>query len=144
MITEEFSMTPSNEKAMHRLVDEVINNHCLAVIDDIIHPDYVYRAPDQELHGRQALRELLIAYRAAFPDLYVKINDLICIDNKTVLLFTLFGTHKNEFMGIPATGKQVNINGMTCSHFDNGQIIEEWELLDQLTMFQQLDIVSIQ
>jgi predicted ester cyclase len=46
-------------------------------------------------------------------------------------------------MGIPATGKQVNINGMTCSRFENGQIIEEWEMLDQLTMFRQLDIVSI-
>ena len=136
-------MSRANEETMRRLVDEVINNQCLAVIDHIIHPDYVYRTPGQELHGRQALRELLSAYQAALPDLHVKIDDLICTDNKAVLLFTLAGTHKNELMGIPATGKQVNISGMTCSHFDNGQIIEEWELLDQLTMFQQLDIVSV-
>lgn len=136
-------MQQANEETMHRLVEEVINNKCLAVIDDIIHPDYVYRTPGQELHGRQALRELFTAYQVALPDLHVKIDDLICTDNKAVLLFTLSGTHKNEFMGIPATGKQVNISGMTCSHFDNGQIIEEWELLDQLTMFQQLDFISI-
>lgn len=136
-------MQQANEETMHRLVEEVINNKCLAVIDDIIHPDYVYRTPGQELHGRQALRELFTAYQVALPDLHVKIDDLICTDNKAVLLFTLSGTHKNEFMGIPATDKQVNISGMTCSHFDNGQIIEEWELLDQLTMFQQLDFISI-
>ena len=135
-------MTHSNERTMRRLVEEVINNRCLAVIDDIIHPDYVYRTPGQELHGRQALRELLTAYRNALPDLHVKIDDLVCTGNKAVLLFTLTGTHENQFMGIPATGKQVNINGITSSRFDNGQIIEEWELLDQLTMLQQLDIVS--
>lgn len=136
-------MSQANEKTIRRFVDEVINNECFAVIDDIIHPDYIYRTPGQELHGRHALRELLTTYRAALPDLQVKIDDLICTDDKAVLLFTLCGTHENELMGIPATGKQVNINGMTCSHFDNGQIIEEWELLDQLTMLQQLDIVSI-
>ena len=136
-------MSQANEEIMRRLVDEVINNKCLAVIDDIIHPDYVYRTPGEELHGRQALRELFTAYQVALPDLHVKIDDLICTDNKAVLLFTLTGTHENELMGIPATGKQVNIHGMMYSRFENGQIIEEWELLDQLTMFQQLGLVSI-
>lgn len=136
-------MSKTNERIMCRFVEEVINDKCLAVIDDIIHPDYVYRTPSQELHGRQDLKELFTAYQLALPDLNVKIDDLICTDHKAVLLFTLTGTHKDELMGIPATGKQVNINGIICSHFDNGQIIEEWELLDQLSLFQQLDIVSI-
>ena len=136
-------MSQTNEETMRRLVDEVINNKCLEVIDDIIHPDYVYRTPGEELHGRQALRELFTAYQVALPDLHVYIDNLVCTDNKAVLLFTLTGTQENDFMGIPATGKQVNINGMTYSHFENGQIIEEWELLDQLTMFQQLGMVSI-
>ena len=136
-------MSQANEETMHRLVEEVINNKSLTVIDEIIHPDYVYRTPGQELHGRQALRELFTVYHAAFPDLHVKIDDLVCADNKAAFSFTLTGTHENDFMGITATGKQVNINGMICSRIENGQIIEEWELLDQLTMFQQLGIVSI-
>jgi steroid delta-isomerase-like uncharacterized protein len=137
-------MLQSNEKTIRRLVDEVINKQHLAVIDEIIHPDYVHRTPGGELHGRQALRELLTAYQTALPDLHVKIDELVCTDNKAVLFFTLSGTHEDEFMGIPATGKQVSINGMTRSYIENGQIIEEWELLDQLTMFQQLGIVSMQ
>lgn len=136
-------MPQTNEATMRRLVNEVINEKCLAAIDDIIHPDYVYRTPGQELHGRQALRELFTAYHTAFPDLQVKIDELICTDNKAALVFTLTGTHENELMGIPATGKQVNINGMICSRIENGQIIEEWELLDQLTLFQQLDMVTL-
>jgi steroid delta-isomerase-like uncharacterized protein len=103
----------------------------------------VYRTPGQELTGRQALRDLFTDYQAALPDLHVKIDDLVCTDKQAVLLFTLTGTQEYEFMGIPATGKQVNINGMTCSRFENGQIIEEWELLDQLALFQQLDLVPV-
>ena len=136
-------MTQANQETIRRFVDEVINNRNLTVIDKIIHPNYLYRTPDQELHGRQALRQLFSDYQKGLPDLHVKIDDLVCTDDKAVLLFTLTGTHENDLMGIPATGKQVSINGMTCSRFENGQIIEEWELLDQLTMFQQLDIVSI-
>jgi steroid delta-isomerase-like uncharacterized protein len=137
------TMSQTNADTMRRLVEEVINNKCLAVIDQIIHPNYVYRAPGQTLHGRQALRELFTDYQTAFPNLQVKIDELICTDNKAVLLFTLSGTHESELMGIPPTGKQVNINGMICSRLENGQIIEEWELLDQLTLFQQLGIVSL-
>ena len=136
-------MSSTNEKTMRRLVDEVINNQCLSVIDEIIHADYVYRTPSQELYGRQALSELLTTYQTAFPDLQITINELICTDNKAVLLFTLTGTHENELMGIPPTGHQVNINGVIRSRFENGQIIEEWELLDQLSLFQQLGIVAI-
>jgi steroid delta-isomerase-like uncharacterized protein len=136
-------MSQANEKTMRRLVDEVINQQCLDVIDEIIHVDYVYRAPDQELHGRQALCELLTTYQTAFPDLQVNIDELITTADKAVLIFTLTGTHKNELMGIPPGGKQVNINGMICSRLENGQIIEEWELLDQLSLLQQLGIVSL-
>lgn len=136
-------MSQANADTMRRLVEEVINNKCLAVIEQVIHADYVYRTPGQELHGRQALSELLMTYQRAFPDLHVKVDELICTDNKAVLLFTLTGTHEHELMGIPSTGNQVTINGVIHSRFENGQIIEEWELLDQLTLFQQLGIVSI-
>jgi steroid delta-isomerase-like uncharacterized protein len=136
-------MPQTNEKTMRRLVDEVINKQCLAVIDEIIHVDYVYHTPNQELHGRQALGELLTTYQTAFPDLQVSIDELISTDDKAVLIFTLTGTHKNQLMGIPASGKQVKINGVIRSRFDNGQIIEEWELLDQLTLLQQLDVVPL-
>ncbi len=136
-------MSQANLETMRRFVDEVINKQCLAVIDELVHPQYLFRSPGQELKGRQALKAFFTGYHDAMPDLKVDIDDLICVDDKAVLVFTLSGTHANELMGIPATGKQVAVNGMTCSRFEEGQIIEEWELLDQLSLFQQLGIVSI-
>lgn len=131
-----------HERILCRFVDEVINNKCLDVIDDIVHPDYVYRTPGQALQGRQALKALVAAYHAAFPDLHVRIDELVSTGDTVVLLFTFTGTHQDEIMGIPATGKAVNIDGMLRARFEHEQIIEEWELLDKLSMLQQLDIVS--
>jgi steroid delta-isomerase-like uncharacterized protein len=133
----------SNEITMRRFVEQVINNGDFPVLDEVIHRNYVYHSPDQVLQGPEALRDLFTAYRTAFPDLHIEIEELVSAGNKTVISFTLSGTHEGDLMGIAATGRQVKVSGMTLSHFENGKIVEEWELLDQLTLFQQLGIVSI-
>ncbi|MGV6815907.1 MAG: ester cyclase [Thiotrichales bacterium] len=137
-------MFHKNEITMRRFVDEVINNGNFPVLDEVIHPNYIYRSPDQVLEGPEALKDLFAAYRSAFPDLHLDIEDLVTTDDKAVLSFTLSGTHQGDLMGIAPTGKQMKVNGMTLSRLEDGKIVEEWELLDQLNMFQQLGIVSVQ
>lgn len=136
-------MSMANEKTMRRFVEKVINDGDLQVLEEVIHPNYLFHSPGHDLHGREKLRGTLAAYRTAFPDLHIQIGELVSAGNKTVIRFTLCGTHKGDFMGIAATGRQVKASGMTLSHFENGKIVEEWELLDQLTLFQQIGIVSI-
>jgi len=136
-------MSEANETVLRRFIDEVINNGDFSVLDELVQPNYVYRSPDQELEGPEALKGLLTAYRIAFPDLNVRIDDLVNGGNKVVISFTLTGTHEGDLMGISRTGKPVKINGMIISHFQDGKIIEEWEILDMLAMFQQLDVVSL-
>jgi steroid delta-isomerase-like uncharacterized protein len=129
---------------MRRFVAQVINNGDFQVLEEVIQPNYVHHSPDQVIQGPEALRDLLTAYRTAFPDLHIEIEELVSAGNKTVISFTLSGTHEGDLMGITATGRQVKVSGMTLSHFENRKIAEEWELLDQLTLFRQLGIVSIQ
>jgi steroid delta-isomerase-like uncharacterized protein len=136
-------MFPSNEITVRRFIEEVINDGDYPVLDEVIHPNYVYRSPDQVLQGPQALRDLLTAYRSAFPDLHIAIDELVSTGNKTVISITLTGTHQGDLMGIGATGRQVKVSGMILSRFENGKIAEEWELLDQLTLYRQLGMVSI-
>jgi steroid delta-isomerase-like uncharacterized protein len=136
-------LSKAHEEVMRRFIDEVINNGNFSVLNELIHPNYVYRSPDQELHGVEGIKDLFTAYRAAFPDLNIEIDDLVAADEKVVISFTLTGTHKDDLMGIAATDKQVKVHGVVMSRFEDGKIIEEWEILDQLTMFQQLGIVSL-
>lgn len=136
-------MSEANETVLRRLIGEVINNGDFLILDELVQPHYVYRSPDQELDGPEALKSLLAAYRIAFPDLNVRIDDLVNGGDKVVISVTLTGTHEGDLMGISPTGKPVKINGMILSHFEDGKIVEEWEILDMLTMFKQLGVVSL-
>jgi predicted ester cyclase len=52
------------------------------------------------------------------------------------------GTHQGEFNGIPATGKQVKVMGISIWHFDeNGQNVKEYELLDGVGLLTQLGVL---
>lgn len=136
-------MTMSIETTVRRFIEQVINQGDFLMLDEVIHPDYVHRSPDQALQGRQALRELITGYRSAFPDLHIELEELVDGGDKTVVTFTLTGTHQGQLMGIPATGGQVKVSGMILSRFEDGRIVEEFELLDTLSLLQQLGMVSI-
>lgn len=136
-------MSEANETVMRRFIDEVINNGNFSVLVELVQPNYVYRSPDQALDGPEALKSLLAAYRIAFPDLNVRIEELVNGGDKVAISITLTGTHEGDLMGILPTGKPVKIHGMILSHFEGGKIIDEWEILDMLALFQQLGIVSL-
>jgi steroid delta-isomerase-like uncharacterized protein len=125
---------------VRRFIDEVVNCGDTSALDEIVHPDYVFRSPGEELRGREGLTALLSGYREAFPDLRIEIDGLLVADDATVLEFTLTGTHRGELLGISATGRRVNVNGMVRSRFRDGRIAEEWEILDQLSLLEQLGV----
>lgn len=136
-------MSDNNETTVRRFVNEVLNKGDYSAMQELIHPDYVYRSPDQELHGPEALESLLTAYRTGLPDMHTSIDDLVAAGDKVVISISLTGTHTGDLMGIPATGKEISIQGMVCSRLEDGKIIEEQEILDMLGLFQQLGVISL-
>ena len=133
----------AHEEAIRRLIEEVINKGNYALLGELLHPNYVFRTPDQELRGPAELEALFTAYRNGFPDLVIGIEDLFSVGDKVVLWFTFTGTHQGDLLGVSATGKEVHVHGIVISRFEDGKIVEEWEVLDQLALFQQLGLVSL-
>ena len=136
-------MAQAIEDVMRRFVAEVMNQGNFDVVDEIFDPNYVYRSPDEERQGTEALKAFLAGYHAAFPDLRMAIDELVVADDRAVIFFTLAGTHEGPLMGIPPTGKEMRVHGVVLSRFEDGRIVEEWELLDQLGMLTQLGVVSL-
>ena len=91
---------------------------------------------------REGIKGFFAYFVKAFPDLNCTINDTIAEGNKVVDYFTFEGTHKGEFMGIPATGKRIKYNGMHIFSFEKGKITGHWNVLDLLTLMIQLGVVS--
>jgi steroid delta-isomerase-like uncharacterized protein len=127
---------------VRRFIDEVVNRGDTSALDELVHPDYVFRSPGEELRGREGVTALLDGYREAFPDLRIEIDELLVADDATVLEFTMTGTHRGELLGIAPTGRRVNVNGMIRSRFRDGRIAEEWEILDQLSLLEQLGVAG--
>lgn len=131
-----------SEKLIRTFIDEAFNKGNLSILEEIIHPDYQYLSPDSQLEGIGQLRNFIQAFRNAFPDLNLKVDDIFSSNDRACAAFTLKGTHKQDFMGIPATGKSVEVQGMVISRIKDSKILEDREIIDNLTFFQQLGVVA--
>ena len=130
------------EALIRTFINEAFNKGNLSILEDVIHAEYKYSSPDTQLKGIGQLTEFIQTFRKAFPDLKLQIDDLFASNDRSCTAFTLRGTHKDEFMGVAATGKSVEVRGMVMSRFKDNKISEELEILDSLSFFQQLGIVA--
>jgi predicted ester cyclase len=59
-----------------------------------------------------------------------------------VVRFNLYGTHHGNFMGIPATGREINVPGIIIYHITDSKIVEHWMHIDSMAMMQPLGAQS--
>jgi hypothetical protein len=79
---------------------------------------------------------------AAFPDMHMHVEDIVADGGKVVARVRYTGTHRGEFMGMPATGKGVDANLIDIFAIgDDGLVHEHWGVMDSLAMMQQLGAI---
>jgi predicted ester cyclase len=78
----------------------------------------------------------------AFPDLRMTPEDVLSSGDKVVARVRCTGTQQGEYMGIPPTGKRVDVQAIDIVRFgDDGLAHEHWGVFDALKMMQQLGVV---
>ena len=93
------------------------------------------------IHGLEALTQYVAALHAGFPDIQFTVEEQIVEGDKAAARWTCKGTHKGEFMGIPATGKQTSAVGISTYRLQNGKFVENWVLWDALNLLRQLGVL---
>jgi steroid delta-isomerase-like uncharacterized protein len=89
--------------------------------------------------GTLAFFQLLLA---AFPDLRMDVEDLITSEDKAVARVKFTATHQGEFMGVPPTGRRVEIQLIDIMRFDgDGRVCEHWGVSDMLSLMEQIGAV---
>ncbi len=88
--------------------------------------------------GPDGLVELIKTWRAAFPDGYMTVDELIVEGDLVGIRNTWHGTHSGDFYGIPATGKWVDVTSIGLDRVQDGKVVEGWGELDMVGMMQQL------
>jgi steroid delta-isomerase-like uncharacterized protein len=112
------------------------------LIDECYAADCVWHGPGgQEIRGRDGMKQLMAVLGAAFPDKRYTIHDMIAEGDKVVARWTFRATHKGEYMGIPATNKQVVFTGIYIIRIADGSQVEWWLEADFLSLMQQLGAI---
>jgi steroid delta-isomerase-like uncharacterized protein len=111
---------------------------------DLIADDFVDHEELPGLPGnKEGVKDFFRMQIAAFPDLRVIVEDVIADGAKVVARARFTGTHKGELMGIPPTGKSVDVPLIDIMRFDDaGLMSEHWGVFDVMAMMQQLGVVE--
>jgi steroid delta-isomerase-like uncharacterized protein len=133
-------MSEANKALYRRLVEEGLNKHNLALLDELYADCVLYTPATGELKG-EALKQYLASILAAFPDIRFTIEDQVAEGDKLVTRWSCTGTHQGEFMGLAPTGKKVTNSGMNISRIVEGKIVEERQEWDALGFLQRLGAI---
>jgi steroid delta-isomerase-like uncharacterized protein len=134
--------TEDNKAKTRRFMDEAFNKGNMKVADELLSPNIVEHNPfpGQE-PGVQGFKKGLTELRQAFPDLHITVDDMLADGDKVIIRSTMTGTHKGSFMNMPATGKQIKVEGIDIVRIKDGQAVDHWGITDIMTMMQQLGAV---
>src|SRR5215213_7633103 len=135
-------MTAEENKAIaRRWAEEVWGKGNLDLIDELVPPDYVDHdpaVPEGVVRGPEGVRRYIEEFREAFPDMRLTVEDQLSEGDKVLTRWTARGTHRGEFMGVPASGNRMEMGGMSIDRFSDGRFVESWESYDALGMMRQI------
>ena len=113
-----------------------------ATIDELCDPGLVDHNPapghEPTLAG---FKEKVAFFRALFPDLEEDLQDIIASGDTVATRWVITGSLQQDFMGIPATGQAIRVEGMNFYRLKDGRVTDIWTQFDGTAMMQQLGTV---
>ena len=96
-----------------------------------------------EVVGPAGIKKLAEALLPGIPDLRLPIEDMVAEGDKVLVRLRVRGTHGGELMGIPATGRPIDIAVLDLFMIRDAQLVEHWALLDNLGLLRQIGVTSL-
>jgi steroid delta-isomerase-like uncharacterized protein len=126
-------------KALVRRFYEAVNAGNLDVVDELIADDMVEHDEFPGLEPNKAgVRKFFETMRAAFPDCKLVEEDMVAEGDTVFVRARVTGTHRGEFLGIPATNRAISVPMVDMVRLANGQCVEHWGVTDTGAMMEQL------
>jgi predicted ester cyclase len=118
---------------------QAVNTGDLALLDKFVAPGYTEHS--EGFQGVEPFKQQVAAFRAAFPDLRVSIEELLIDGDRFASRTTVTGTHTSDLMGMPATGKRISVEAVDIGRIANGQAQERWGGLNMYSLLTQLGAI---
>lgn len=136
------SVAPEHKELFGRLYHSIWNERRLEFIPQVIAETHALEDPTVAggLTGPSAYRRQVERFLTGLPDLHFDVHETISEDDKMVVYWTVTGTHRGEFLGVPATNKKVAFSGITINQIRKGKIIESTVIWDGLGLLEQFGV----
>jgi steroid delta-isomerase-like uncharacterized protein len=135
-------MAAKYESIVHEWFEEVWNQRNTDTITRLFARDGIahgIKGPNGDgLRGPEEFKQFHATFVKAFPDIQIKVLDIIVQGHKVVGRCEVSGTHTGEGLGFKPTGKRAQFEGMCIIYMKDGQIFEAWNNFDFLRFHQQL------
>jgi predicted ester cyclase len=132
------------EALLRRITEEIWNGRRLDLVDELIAEGFVDHVdmPGLDGHGRDRYLASVKLMHAAFSDYHEEIDFVVADDERAVSYVRLTGTHDCDLMGLPPTGRPVDVRAIGILRFTNAQAVERWGIGDNLAQMQQLGLMG--
>jgi len=128
----------TNKHVMERFTSEFLTTGDASLAEEFLSPDVALHFAGQQLRGRDRYLAVVAANGDTFDDLVWTVEDMVADGDTVAVRYTMTGTHRGEFAGVPPTGTAVLAQSMAFYRLADGQIVEERAQLDMLGIIQQL------
>lgn len=136
MSDSNFASSEAHKATVRRLFEECLNRNRPELTREFFAEDFLNHATGSQ--GVEAFEDFNARFLAAFPDRRYTVEDLIGESDRVAARWRLEGTHRGEWAGIAATGKEIVQNANVIFRFEDGRIAESWIQLDALGFLRQL------
>ncbi|HUI02763.1 MAG TPA: ester cyclase [Acidimicrobiales bacterium] len=132
-------MAPRTGRALVDSIYQAMNARDLDALDDLFAPDFL----DHQDGGRgvEPLKEQLRSFVAAFSDLRIEVDDVVCEGDRLATRTTVTGTHDGELMGLAPTAARVSVSAVDLVRTEDGRAAERWGGLDMYSLLIQLGVI---
>jgi predicted ester cyclase len=131
-------MSADIKTLVRRGFEEGMNKRNFAVFDETLHKDFVnYSFPDFPA-GPEGFKGAVNMFLAGFPDLHISLDEVLAEGATCATRGHFTGTHNGDFLGVPATGKPVNVKFIDMWKAKDGLLHESWVVMDIAGLMQQI------
>jgi steroid delta-isomerase-like uncharacterized protein len=129
------------ERTLQLQHTEVWSKGNFELISNIYTEDYVGHFPGgHTVNGRDGIRNAVESHRVSFPNWNEQVLEIIVSGDNAATRYRSRGTHDGEFLGIPATGNEIDILEASIYRMVDGQIAEQWAFPDVASLQQQISL----
>ncbi|HSD01772.1 MAG TPA: ester cyclase [Gaiellales bacterium] len=131
-----------SKRIVRRFIDEYQTGASDAAFAELLHPDVIdHSRPPGIAPGAQGVRQQFDGVRAGLPDFRATILHQVAEGDLVMTHKVFHGTHTGELLGIPPTGREVEILVIDVVRVADGRIVEHWGIVDRLGLLQQLGAI---